>query len=113
MATTSSEIVYLGRDNAIDLQLLSDGRAADLSSVTRMILRDSACTWEVDSSTSPTSIDWAGGDGALTLQLGQEPIPPGVYLCHLFVYDPTNPNGLFWQKVKVSFVNLCAMPVTP
>ena len=46
------ETIYLGKDNAIDLILQADGAAVNLSSVTRMILRDVGCEWEVDSATS-------------------------------------------------------------
>lgn len=37
------ETIYLDKNNAIDLVLQADGAAVNLSSVTRMILRDVGC----------------------------------------------------------------------
>lgn len=105
------ETVYLGRDNGIDLQLKADGAAVDLSSVTRMILRDSGCVWEVDSSTTPAAFDWSAGDGAVSLILGDEPIPAGAYSCRLIVFDPTNVDGVVWDDLlRLTVVSICTVP---
>ena len=111
MATSTRETVYLGRDNAIDIDLLADGAPVDLSSVTRMILRDSGCVWEVDSITSPTAFDWSAGDGRISMALGDEPIPAGAYSCRLIVYDPTNTDGVVWDDLlRLTVVSLCTVP---
>lgn len=105
---TLRETSYIGRDNAIDLQLLADGAAVDLSSVTRMILRDVACTWEVDSITSPGAFDWSAGDGIISLILGDEAIASGAYSCWLIVYDPTNTDGVVWEEqMRLTVVDVC------
>ena len=105
------ETLYLGHDNGIDLTLKADDVAVDLSSVTRMILRDSGCVWEVDSTTSPTAFDWSAGDGRISMALGDEPIPAGAYSCRLIVYDPTNTDGVVWDDLlRLEVVSICAVP---
>ena len=105
------ETIYLGRDNAIDLQLQADGVAVDLTSVTRMILRDAGCVWEVDSTTSPGAFDRSAGDGVVSLILGDEPIPAGAYYCRLIVYDPTNVDGVVWDDLlRLTVVSTCTVP---
>ena len=105
------ETLYLGRDNGIDLTLKADGVAVDLSSVTRMILRDAGCVWEVDSATSPGAFDWSVGDGGVDLILGDEPIPAGAYSCRLIVYDPTNTDGVVWDDLlRLEVVSICTVP---
>ena len=106
------ETVYLGHDNAIDLKLKADGVAVDLSSVTRMILRDVGCLWEVDSATSAGAFDWSAGGGALSPRLGDETIPPGTYNCWLIVFDPTNTDGIVWEEqLRLTVIAVCT--VTP
>lgn len=101
------ETVYLGRDNAIDLQLTADGSASDLTSVTRMSVCDVGGAWSVDSDTVPAAFDWgtSGETGKISLMLGAQNIPPGTYTCRLTVYDPTNANGLVWGILKITFVS--------
>jgi hypothetical protein len=101
------EVVYLTRDNAIDLQLKADGVVVDLASVTRMILSDEGCAWKVDSSISPGAFNWAAGNGVLKLKLGDEVITPGTYSCYLIVYDPTNTDGVIWEKISIKFMTVC------
>ena len=105
------ETLYLGHDNGIDLTLKADDVAVDLSSVTRMILRDSGCVWEVDSTASPTAFDWSAGGGRISMALGDEPIPAGAYSCRLIVYDPTNTDGVVWDDLlRLEVVSICAVP---
>lgn len=106
------ETIYLDKNNAIDLILLADGVAVDLSSVTRMILRDVGCEWEVDSATSAVAFDWSAGGGVLSLRLGDETIPPGAYNCWLIVIDPTNTDGIVWEEqLRLTVIAVCT--VTP
>ena len=108
------ETLYLGYDNGIDLTLKADDVAVDLSSVTRMILRDVACTWEVDSTTSPGAFDWSAGGGVISLILGDEPITPGAYSCWLIVYDPTNTDGVVWEEqLRLTVVDVCSVVPVP
>ena len=93
------EVIYNGNDNAIDLQLLEDTVAVDLSSVTRMTIAFD--TKVVDSDTSPDVFDWSAGDGKLTLILGAESISEDLYYAELVVYDPANTNGIVWGSFKV------------
>ena len=107
---TVRETAYIGKDNGIDLQLLADGAPLDLSSVTRMILRDAGCVWEVDSTTSPGAFDWSAGNGVISLTLGDEPIAAGAYSCWLIVYDPTNTYGIVWEEqLRLTVVDVCAV----
>jgi hypothetical protein len=102
------EVVYLAHDNAVDLVLKENGAAVDLDPVTRMVLSDAGCAWEVDSSTSPGAFDWDAGGGVLTLKLGDETVEEGSYTCWLTIYDPSNPDGIVWgEKIGIKFVAIC------
>ena len=92
------EVVYLGRDNTIDLKLLADGVAVDLAPVTRMVLMIE--TTVIDSTTTPSAFDWdTGVTGKIILFLGNtDGLPPGKYKSTLIVYDASNPNGLVWSQ---------------
>lgn len=93
------EVIYNGNDNAIDLQLLEDAVAVDLSSVSRMTIAFD--TKVVDSDTSPSAFDWSAGSGKLTMILGAESISEGIYNAELTVYDTENTKGIVWGTFKV------------
>jgi len=102
------EIVYLGRDNKIDLQLLSDGEVENLANITKMILdfgKDLlGSDIAVDSDTSPAAFDWSEGNGILHLTLGQQSISAGLYWAKLIVIDSSNPNGVVWGEISMRFI---------
>ena len=106
------EIVYLNRDNTIDVILKADGSAVDLSSVTKMeIIVDDTTT--ISSVSSPDAFDWSDhgadtdeDDRQLVLALGNESIEAGSYDAVLIVYDVDNPNGIPWGWMKLIFKEL-------
>jgi len=100
------EDIYLNAGNTILWILKSknpDGQGflpTNLAAVTRMTLRFSA-TLTIDSNTSPGAFDWLTANfiGELILDLGGESIAPGNYSnVWLTLYDPTNPNGIVWDR---------------
>jgi len=98
-----SEIVYLGRDNSIDLLLMADRVAVDLSSVTQVDLRIGTT---VISSTTPASgpIRWAQAGyqtGELRLYLGDQAltVQSAAQAAWLVIYDPANPGGIVWGSL--------------
>ena len=100
----TTEIVYLGHDNTIDLILKADGVAQDLSSVTKI-----TATFE---STTIESTDHAAGvvlwnndgydTGEIRLDLGDQSIDPGGYDVPIVTYDPSNANGVVWGKIHIA-----------
>lgn len=96
------EIIYLGRDNAIDVQLKTDGVVADLGPITQIDLIEKDGIWLVSSATSSEAFDWTVGNGTVSMQLGGEALPIGTHKCYLIIYDPTNPNGIVWEDLKVT-----------
>ena len=91
----TTENVYDGHDNTIDLLLKADGAAEDLSSVTRMTLEVGSNT--VDSDVSGDAFDWdTGTTGKVILTLGAEGLTEGTYRATLTVYDADNANGIVW-----------------
>jgi uncharacterized phiE125 gp8 family phage protein len=101
------EHVYLGKDNAINLTLKSDGVAVDLASVTRMTLTMGTVT--VDSDTSAGAFDWSGGNGSLVLSLGGvSSLIEGIYDAELAIYDPSNEEGLIWGTIEIEVVDPAA-----
>ena len=111
MDNTQREVVYLGRDNSVDLQLLASGTPIDLSAVTKFELKDTLCGWDtIDSSTSPGAFDITKGNGILVLNLGDEGISPGDQSAWLILYDGAHDDGIVWGKVFFSVINICASP---
>ena len=101
------EIVYLTRDNTVDLLLKMDGVAQDLSSVTRMIVAEENGVWDVDSSDYASAFNWTTGTTGklildLAVALGTESVSASDYRVRLVVYDPTNTNGIIWDTFVLS-----------
>lgn len=93
------EIVHLGHDNTIDLKLLADGVAQDITNTTRMTL--SFDTTLIDSDVHSGVFDWTDGDGKLYLTLGAQTISAGTYESELIVYDAVNTDGIVWDVFTI------------
>lgn len=95
--------IYLGRDNLLRLVLSHDNAVlADLSAVTRVVVTFDADN-VIDSDTAGAGVIWwtdtASHRGqtvdVLSLQLGDQAIPAGVYdEVAIVIYDATYTNGL-------------------
>ena len=109
MDTGQREVVYLGRDNTVDLQLLALGAPIDLSAVTKFELKDTLCNWTINSTDSASAFDISKGDGILELNLGDEDIPQGEQSAWLILYDALHDDGVVWGKVLFSVINICAV----
>lgn len=97
----TTEVVYLGRDNTVDLLLKADGSAQDLSGVTRMVLVVGDA--EIDSD----AFDWdTGTTGKVVLALGDETISEGTYTAWLVVYDGSNPDGIVWGSFTLKVMDI-------
>lgn len=100
----TTEIVWLGHDNTIDLLLKAVGVAQDLADVTKI-----TATF---GTTTITSEDHAAGailwnndgydTGEIRLDLGDQTIVPGGYDVPIVVYDPSNTNGVVWGSIHVA-----------
>jgi hypothetical protein len=97
-------IVYLDRDNTIDLVLLADEVPVDLSAVSRAILElADAVLDSADLGFGPGEVfEVATGTylGAtvdvLRMRLGGETLAVGDYQARLVIYDPDHAGGLVW-----------------
>ena len=97
------EVVYLGRDNSIDLLFMVDGNVADISGAERVTIEFGDVT--VDSDTSPDAFDWSDGeDGILYLTLGEESIPVGSYNALIVIYDTIFTDGVVWDDFRCRVV---------
>lgn len=103
----STEIITIGRDNVIDLQLTADDTAQDLSSVTKIeaIVGDTTVSNE-DGTAWP--IKWIGLDttGEIRLKLGDEISSSYSGCMYIIVYDADNTDGIYWGSVKVRTVSI-------
>jgi len=99
----TTEIVYLGHDNTIDLQLKADDAAQDLSAVTKITATFGSTTISsVDKAAGVITWDQAGYEtGEIRMALGDEDIDEGGYSVPIVVYDPSNTDGVVWGKVNV------------
>lgn len=99
-----TEIIYLGNDNAIDLQLKADGVAQDLSSVTKIVakIEDVEITNIVGDA---WPIKWLGLGltGKIQLQLGSQAltVSSSSQELWLILYDAVNTDGIVWGSIKV------------
>jgi len=99
----TTEIVWLGHDNTIDLLLKAEGVAQDLASVTKITATFNG--------TTITSEDHAAGailwnndgydTGEIRLDLGGQTIAAGGYDVPIVVYDPSNADGVVWGEISV------------
>ena len=102
----STEVVYLGHDNTIDLRLDADGTAQDLSSVTKITATFGDTLVESENASSG-SIMWSGDGfvtGEIRLDVGAESIDAGNYHVPIIVYDPTNTTGVVWGTKSIRVV---------
>ena len=95
------EVLYLGRDNTIDVQLKADGSAQDLSGVTHMMAIFSGVTFT--SVGRETWFDWTTGPtGVLYMKLsGATGVMAGIYNMELIVFDTSNTSGVHWGVIPV------------
>ena len=100
------EIIYLGRDNAINLLLKTDGSAYDLSSASTIEAVFSGVT--ISSTTHPAWFDWLSASlttGEFSMTLGYasgNSITSGTnYKTEIIVYDSSNTSGVMWGTVPI------------
>ena len=100
MALTNREIIYLNRDNSIDLQVYSDSSAADLASVTEIRLALGSVTISSTDSVNGL-IRWnkAGYEtGEIRILAGlSTALSTGRYNAALVVFDAGSTNGIVWD----------------
>lgn len=103
------ENIYNGRDNRIDLLLkakiypATTISAIPLTDVTRVTLKIGNIL--LDSDVTASYFDWvsSGADGILKLKLGAANLSLGKeQQAILYIFDPTNPNGIHWGEFKVN-----------
>ena len=98
--------VYLGRDNAVTLNLKQDGAAPAENTITK------AALWipgEAFSDDTPQVFDTDGSELTLTnnatsvrLDLGSIALSPGTYWAFLTIYDAVHTNGIAWDAVEIT-----------
>jgi len=101
------ETVFLGRNNAIKLQLAVDNVVIDHSSIIRAqveIRNPSIGTTILDSNISPDLFDLTGTD-ELTLLFGQSMLAIGRYSATLVVFDTGHINGLIFGNLALNVVS--------
>lgn len=104
---TASEIVYLGHDNTIDLQLTASSAAQSLNAVTK-ITATFGSVLVSNSSRSAGTITWqrsGWSTGEIRMDLGGQSIPAGEYNVPIVVYTPSYTNGVVWGKVPIVVIN--------
>lgn len=98
-----SEVIFLGHDNKVDIQLKADGSAASLGSVTGISLTFGA-TKVQNSSAGSGAITWSSSSystGQVRLDMGGQAITAGKYHAPLVVYDSSNASGIVWGFLPV------------
>lgn len=102
MAEILTEVVYVGHDNVIELELTEDGNTVDLSSVLKVVVDFGAI--EIDSDQTAAGIFTWNAQGRLTMKLGLVPAIAdmvGTHVVRLTVYSAEEPNGVVWLERMV------------
>ena len=100
MALSNDEIIYLDRDNSVDLVLYSNSSAQDLSSVTEIrLVAGSAIVTSTDAATGFIRWNQAGYDtGEIRIVAGgATQLSTGRFTGALVVFDPSNTSGIVWD----------------
>lgn len=102
------EIVYLNRDNTVDMILKSNDVAQDTSGFTRMDLKIGDVTVTSDNGDSdPIRWNKAGyAPGEVRLRLGDvESLEDGDYSAPLIVFDVENADGVVWGIIPLKITS--------
>ena len=99
----NEELIWIGRDNSIDLVLYSNSSAVDLAAVTEMRLSLKNSTIILTSTDSALGLIRWGSTGYATGEIrivagGSSVITPGRYTATLVVFDPSNSSGIVWDN---------------
>lgn len=106
----ATEILYLERDNTIDLILKADGVAQDLSGITSIkAVIGTVTITSTDKATGEIKWDQPGYDtGEIRLDCGANSglitQGAGVWDVPIIVFDAGNPNGISWGDVRIEVV---------
>lgn len=101
-----TEVIYIGRDNTVDMILKSDGSAVDLSDVYSIRAYFSGTT-VVSSDYANGPIKWQNGSltgwdlGEIRLDVGSEGITAGYHDVEIETYDISNIRGLIWGSIPI------------
>lgn len=95
----TTEVFYVGMDNASRLLLKSDGAVQDLSEVTKVAIRFDGTTYSSADFASAFDFVTEATDGILTIQAGLISSITASSIdvqAELILYDPVNTNGIVW-----------------
>jgi hypothetical protein len=106
------EIVYIGYNNTIEIQLYiedDDGkREALLDAVTRMTLSfgDTTIDSDTEGEGANQPFNWHLGNGKVIFDFGNlDPaLPVGGYTSTLIVYAPDHSDGVIWGTIKTKVI---------
>lgn len=99
--------LYLGRDNAITLQLQKNGETVPAGAVTRAVfwlpaeaaVDNQEVTFDTDTDSDTSLLESAT---KLEIKGGLRDLNPGKYRGELTLYDALNPNGIRWGDLSVT-----------
>lgn len=104
MALTNYEVLYIGRDNSIDLQLWASGTgttessAVNLAAVTEIKLRlGGLLINSTDSAAGVIRWNQAGYKTGEIRIFASTALSTGAFTAALAVIDPTNSTGIVWD----------------
>ena len=101
----TTDIIYLGHDNTVDLLLKANNVAFDLSDVTSITATfgDTTIT-SVDKAGGTITWDQSGYDtGEIRIDMGDQDITASnkPYSVPIVTYDAVNTTGIVWGKIRI------------
>jgi len=100
------EYLYLDHGNTIDLVLKADGEAQNLSAVTGIrVMFDQTSVYS--NAASEGAIKWQSTSdvawelGEIRIDCSSHDIAARRYDVPIIVYDPSNPDGVVWDNVRI------------
>lgn len=98
-------MIYLGRDNALDRKVYEGATPADLSAVTKLAIEEPVSDTLIDSDAKPDAFDWSAGAGTVRLILGRAGLTAGRKRLRLIAFAPHWPHGLVLGTLDVRIVD--------
>lgn len=99
------EVIYLEHANTVNVKLLNNGSAVDLTSVTSMSLTFPGSTSITSTNTSAQGITWAVASyvtGEVRLHLGGfTTLTTGMHDASLVVFDAVDTAGVVWGDIPI------------
>lgn len=108
-----SQIIWLDRDNTIDIALMDDDTPLPATGISNweffLFPKAGGSSITITSNATPAAFDTSESEEVgrttvrvLKLKMGHQPIPAGEYMVRIVGYDADHVEGLVWGEFQVT-----------